>query len=410
MTEIVTNEQSNKWMRTVLNDVCSAVITSRADKIDVDWNDPAQSETFQKILNHINDAGRLIEHMIKGSNGKMANQVTKSQLLKLAEDLENHKKASITSLTRPIGFILANADSIAQLRGPYEEALKHNDNLNRHPNTDLVLNTNASLHDGLNGMKELIQILRGEKKMDTLMSHKINRKALLKLAESFESPENDVLDLVNDNALDKVAMVFIKAAEALKEVAEVMSSLEPGPEAITAQKLDEIAAVAESFDESGDELLQKQAATLDDLLVILGSPKNKYLFSLGKKDEKSTEDELKKKYKETLETQHKNNGIKEAVDAIEKSPVYKEYRSEEAPLSSRYCPDHFGQSTHRVAEHTVRCPLDGREYNFDEGYTLLSGNKVPGGSVENQNAMDGHNSFTAFDSRSQRMGFSAGEN
>jgi hypothetical protein len=81
----------------------------------------------------------------------------------------------------------------------------------------------------------------------------------------------------------------------------------------------------------------------------------------------------------------------------------------EEPLSTRYCPDHAGVSTYRVGEHTVRCALDGKSYNWDEGFTTQKGNKVPGSTVQEQNASDHHNTFTTFDSRATRMGYNPGE-
>jgi hypothetical protein len=237
----------------------------------------------------------------------------------------------------------------------------------------------------------------------------ITKRHLLKLAEALENPENETLVAAehDEDLLNRVAFSFMKAADALREAAEDMTAFEPVPEAFTAQKLDEIAAVAEAFAESDDELLQKQASVLDDLLVTLASPKNAYLFSTADHDARI--EQLKKKYIETREKQQKWNHIAEAVKDIEKSPVYKEYRVMEEPLSTRYCPDHAGVSTHRVGEHTVRCALDGKTYNWDEGFTTQKGNKVPGSTVQEQNATDQHNTFTTFDSRSTRMGYNPGE-
>lgn len=242
-------------------------------------------------------------------------------------------------------------------------------------------------------------------------SFSIRKNHLLKMAEAFENPDNEALIAVecDEELLSSVAFSFAKAAEALREVAEITAAFESAPEAMTEQKLEEMAAVAEAFAESDDPLLQKQAAVLDDILFSLASPQNALLFSNAAEDHDDRIEQLKKKYTETREKQQKWNHIAEAVKDIEKSPVYKEYRPNEAPLSTRYCPDHSGISTHRVGEHTVRCPLDGKTYNWDEGYSTLKGNKVPGTTVQEQNATDQHNTFTTFDSRSTRMGFSQGE-
>lgn len=54
------------------------------------------------------------------------------------------------------------------------------------------------------------------------------------------------------------------------------------------------------------------------------------------------------------------------------------------PLSTRYCPDHVGVQAFRVNEHTYQCPIDGRVYDYANGYTDYSGQKVPGGNIANQ--------------------------
>lgn len=56
----------------------------------------------------------------------------------------------------------------------------------------------------------------------------------------------------------------------------------------------------------------------------------------------------------------------------------------EIPLSTRYCPDHIGVQTSRISDRAVQCPLDGRVYNYETGYTDYDGKKVPGGTVAAQ--------------------------
>ena len=56
----------------------------------------------------------------------------------------------------------------------------------------------------------------------------------------------------------------------------------------------------------------------------------------------------------------------------------------ESSLSTRYCPDHRGVQTMRVSERIVQCPINGRQYNYETGYTDYKGQMVPGGSVAAQ--------------------------
>ena len=53
-------------------------------------------------------------------------------------------------------------------------------------------------------------------------------------------------------------------------------------------------------------------------------------------------------------------------------------------LSTRYCPDHIGVATFRNSTNEYQCPLDGRIYNYETGYSDYSGQIIPGGSIANQ--------------------------
>jgi hypothetical protein len=58
--------------------------------------------------------------------------------------------------------------------------------------------------------------------------------------------------------------------------------------------------------------------------------------------------------------------------------------TDEITLSTRYCPDHVGVQSVRISENTRQCPIDGKTYNYESGYTNYEGQKVPGGSVSSQ--------------------------
>jgi hypothetical protein len=187
----------------------------------------------------------------------------------------------------------------------------------------------------------------------------------------------------------------------LKSGAVEISDVEP-PSAITPEALDEMAAVAQAFDESDDELLKKQASVLDEILLTLAAPKN--AVNEHKRAEDDRIEQLKKKYKDTKEQQDDINKVSDTVKALEKSPYYKEYRALEAPLSTRTCPDHPGALVARVGEHTWQCMLDKKIYNYDTGFTTMQGNKVPGGNVENQTPMQYDQGNMVFDTRDSRLG------
>lgn len=232
---------------------------------------------------------------------------------------------------------------------------------------------------------------------------KLSEKLLL-VASWLESSENDLLVNAEDNedCLNVVASSLVKASEAIKAGAAEVSKVEPET-TITSEKLDELAAVAAAFDESGDELLMKQASVLDEILLTFAAPRNALAAAKHMEDDRI--EQLKKKYKDTKVKQDEMNKVSDSVKDIEKSHDYKKYRILEAPLNTKYCPDHAGVSTIRVGEHRVQCPMDHKIYDYETGYTTLDGNKVPGGSVSEQTKVMQHeNGHTVFDTRNQRLG------
>jgi hypothetical protein len=181
---------------------------------------------------------------------------------------------------------------------------------------------------------------------------------------------------------------------------------------ITPESLTEIAAIASEFDKTGDVLLVKQAAVLDEILLTIGAQRDAITSA-----KKAQDDEIsrlkslaaeKEKNKETspytiAKQQHdKENRVDEGKKALD---GIKEYRPMEAPLNTRTCPDHPGAQMARIAEHTYQCSLDKAIYNYESGYTTMKGNKVPGGDVSNQtqSLYDRPTEFTSFDTRESRL-------
>jgi len=76
----------------------------------------------------------------------------------------------------------------------------------------------------------------------------------------------------------------------------------------------------------------------------------------------------------------------------------------EAPLSTRYCPDHPGVQIARVGEHLWQCELDKKSYNFETGFELNNGSKVPGGDVAQQTQGLNLPYHAIFDTREGRLG------
>src|ERR1700722_7784300 len=231
---------------------------------------------------------------------------------------------------------------------------------------------------------------------------KLSEKLLI-VAGWLEDSENDLLvnAELDESCLTLVAGALVKAAEALKVGAEEVSKVEP-QSALSAKSLDEMAALAQAFDESDDDLLKKQASVLDEILFTLAAPKD--AANVHKKAEDDRIEQLKKKYKDTKEIQEEFNKVSDSVKAIEKSPYYKEYRPLEMPLSCRTCIDHPGALLARVGEHTWQCVLDKKVYNYDTGFTTMQGHKVPGGDVSLQTPMQYEQGRLVVDTRGSKLG------
>lgn len=228
---------------------------------------------------------------------------------------------------------------------------------------------------------------------------------LLVIASWLEGAENELLvDAENDEAcLDVIANALVAAADVLKTGANEVSEIEPVVESlITPEALEEMAAVAQAFDESGDELLKKQASVLDEILLTFATPKG-LIYKLKKAEDDRIE-QLKKKYKEVKPQHDEINKVSDALKDLEKAPVFKEYRPLEAPLSTRTCPDHPGALVARVGEHTWQCQMDQKVYNYDTGFTTMQGNKVPGGSVDQQTPNYHDMGHMIFDTRESKLG------
>jgi hypothetical protein len=231
---------------------------------------------------------------------------------------------------------------------------------------------------------------------------------LIALAELIENPENEALIEAenHEECLNVVADALAHAAEVLKIAAEQVELIAPVEEsAITEESLEEMAAIAEAFSESEDPMLMKQADVLDEVLMLFGE--RKVPVKSAKEIEDNRIETLKKKYHEGRKKQLEMDGLVEAGKEVEKSPIYKQYRSMEQPLSTRSCPQHFC-SLHRVGENIYQCSLAGEQYDWSQGYTSEKGNKVPGGDVSNQTKFDRDNSWSVFndvDSRASRQGF-----
>jgi hypothetical protein len=228
---------------------------------------------------------------------------------------------------------------------------------------------------------------------------------LTAIANWLESPENEALLLAetNEDCMKVVSESCVLAAALLKSAAEEVDTLEaPEQSKLTPESIEGLADLAAALDSSGVPALQKQASVLDELILGISSPPGAYKAAKAAEDYRL--EELKKKYETPREELAKVNMITDAEKAIEKSKMTKEYKIMEAPLSSRYCPDHPGVQIARIGEHVWQCEMDKKTYNYETGFELINGSRVPGGDVAEQTQGLSVPTHSIFDDRAGRLG------
>jgi len=228
---------------------------------------------------------------------------------------------------------------------------------------------------------------------------------LTAMATWLESPENEALRLAEDDedCAKVVAESCVLAAALLKTAAAEVDAIEPPePSQITPESIEGLANLAAAFDASGDLELKKQASVIDELLLSIAAPPNAYAERKDLQDQRLIA--LKQKYEEPRKELHDTNLIGRSEKAIEKSNMIKRLNILEAPLSTRYCPDHAGVQIARVGEHMWQCEMDKKTYNFDSGFELNDGTKVPGGDVAQQTQGLNVPYHAIFDTREGRLG------
>lgn len=225
------------------------------------------------------------------------------------------------------------------------------------------------------------------------------------IASWLESPNNEALMLAesDEDCATVVAESCVLAAQLLKTAADQVDMMEPPSESlITPESIDGMADLASALDSSGDLNLKKQASVIDELLLTIAAPPN--AFASRKDLEDNRLEELKKKYENPRKQLEKTNKIADSEKAIDKSKFTKQYNILEAPLSTRYCPDHAGTQISRIGEHMWQCELDKKTYNFETGFELNNGSKVPGGDVSQQTQSLNVPTHSIFDTREGRLG------
>ena len=212
---------------------------------------------------------------------------------------------------------------------------------------------------------------------------------LLKSTASWlDNPDNEVYALLefDEDSLSITAKACTLASAILQKAAldlQVISGIEDTNKYSFNMEdvLDGLNSLASEFEVSNNPDLVKKANLLEDILLTISSSveeQNKFKQAVQKKIE-----DIKKKSKQANSViKVESTESKASIDDTEKG---KELRPLQAPLSTRNCPDHPGVMLVRISDGLFYCPLNGKQYDFNSGYTTEKGNKVPGTSVKNQN-------------------------
>lgn len=228
---------------------------------------------------------------------------------------------------------------------------------------------------------------------------------LISIAQWLESPDNEAILLAeyDDGCLKVVSESCIEAAQLLKKAALKVESIEPPEESILNERsLEELASIANAFDSSGDPNLKKQASVIDELLLTIAAPEG--FFKKKQAAEEKMIDELQKKYRNPKKELESLNKVEDSLKSISNSGMTKDYRIMEHALSTRYDPDLPGVLTSRVGDGLWQSEMTKKVYDYNEGYSLSDGDKVPGSSVSEQTRVDNREMHSVFDTREGRLG------
>ena len=114
-------------------------------------------------------------------------------------------------------------------------------------------------------------------------------------------------------------------------------------------------------------------------------------------------EQIKIKYKESQNRFKEVNKLADAEKDVKNHKALKEELISDHPLQTRTCPEHPGVQMRRISDNIAQCSLDNKVFNYEAGYQLLDGTKVPGGSVSNQNILDTFQDNSSFQTRDDRL-------
>jgi len=214
------------------------------------------------------------------------------------------------------------------------------------------------------------------------------------IIDELENPDNELLCCVDHDQekLNSVASLLVQASALIQNAYDI--ALESDDSHVIAA-LEDIAKLASSYDENGSSDMVKRASVLDELLHSIASdPKTLIRAKIAAAQKIKDMREKYRNAQKDLSVQKeliKKNKLDDGASRIKKSNVLdvpKINTPMAHPRDSRTCPDHAGALVARVGPGVYQCSIDGKVYDFNQGFALESGQKVMGGSVADQNAFN----------------------
>lgn len=243
-----------------------------------------------------------------------------------------------------------------------------------------------------------------EKDLESLMLDKMwNENQIREYTDKLNEIEN-IPENFDHMSKEQIIVLINKLHHRIMTLEDKLELINSVIDKKTESSINDAAHLANALDNSGDAGYEKLASVLDEILLTIGAPKGEnYNFKAA---EEAELDKLRAKYRADSSKfygvgKERTGKIADESNKVIEQKV-KKYKPNEHALSTRYCPDHNGQSVIRIADQTWQCPLDKKIYNYESGFKLEDGSQIPAQSVsqQNQNMADNVEQHLNFNTRS----------
>jgi hypothetical protein len=220
--------------------------------------------------------------------------------------------------------------------------------------------------------------------------HQLAYEILTATASWLENPDNELLSLLeeDDDSINIAATACVTAAHILKNATLQIQNVTgiPSEKKDVSRALEALQSIANELDSSDDPNLVKKAGLLDEILLTVAADVEEQARYRERINAKIKEIKARAEERAKLGTEPANKQQPQQQQPNVKQG--KQYAPNEASLSTRYCPDHPGVQGYRKGDGVMQCPMDGKTYDFNEGFTTMTGSKIPGTKVNEQTSMD----------------------